>query len=428
MCDCCNDMARLILGYEPVPDLEDPAAEGKHEEAEEIELTEEASVASTPAISQSNSLNDLASSAVSGPSIAASSDAVSEIGASNKSANKSGPALSLPGASSLSSVPSFATPKTKKSAFFLKYELKENIGVGSTSKCFKCVRKEDAAVFACKVIDKRSITIKYKTGLLDQFMVEVQSLGIVKGVGNIIQIEDHFETSERLYLVFEMLSGGELFDNIIAKGNLNEKEASNIMSKLAFAVMRMHDLNVIHRDLKPENLLLKDRNSDAFDFRLIDFGLSKVIADDATPSSFLGTQGYLAPEILQRLTYDKAVDIWSMGVICFALLCGCLPFDDDSSPMPSESAARKKFTLKFPKWAVSLSASAKDLLAHMLDVDPKTRFTAKQVLKHPWILGKTAQESRELLSPALLAESLAVGKANEAIKSKIANLRKQINT
>ena len=130
--------------------------------------------------------------------------------------------------------------------------------------------------------------------------------------------------------------------------------------------------------------------------------------NDTVAKSFLGTRGYLAPEMLQRHAYDKAVDIWALGVIVFVLLCGCLPFDDDSSVLPSESAARKKFTLRFPKWASNLSASAKDLLHNLLDVNPKTRFTAEQALNHPWVSGRTVQPNNYLQSPSLLGKLLSI--------------------
>jgi serine/threonine protein kinase len=116
---------------------------------------------------------------------------------------------------------------------------------------------------------------------------------------------------------------------------------------------------------------LTSKGTDA-EVKLIDFGLAKEMSESVT-RSFLGTRGYLAPEMLQRHNYDKAIDIWALGIIAFVLLCGCLPFDDDSSKISSESAARKKFTLRFPPWASSLSASAKDLLHNLLDVNPKTR-------------------------------------------------------
>ena len=108
--------------------------------------------------------------------------------------------------------------------------------------------------------------------------------------------------------------------------------------------------------------------------------------------------------MLLRHAYDKAVDIWALGVIVFVLLCGCLPFDDDSSRIASESVAKKKFALRFPNWATNLSPSAKDILQKLLDVDPKTRYTAAQALSHPWVSGKTVLPNNYLQSPSLLGE------------------------
>jgi len=148
--------------------------------------------------------------------------------------------------------------------------------------------------------------------------------------------------------------------------------------------------------------LLTSKGTDA-EVKLIDFGLAKEMSDPVA-RSFLGTRGYLAPEMLQRHSYDKAIDIWALGVIAFVLLCGCLPFDDDSSRIASDSAARKKFTLRFPRWAASLSTSAKDLLHNLLDVNPKTRFTAEQALNHPWVSGRTVQMNNYLQSPSMIGE------------------------
>jgi serine/threonine protein kinase len=148
--------------------------------------------------------------------------------------------------------------------------------------------------------------------------------------------------------------------------------------------------------------LLTSKRPDA-EVKLIDFGLAKETTDNLA-RSFLGTRGYLAPEMLQRQSYDKSIDIWALGVIVFVLLCGCLPFDDDSSRIANESAARKKFTLRFPRWASTLSVSAKDLLHNLLDVNPKTRFTAEQALNHPWVSGRTVQPNSYLQSPSLIGE------------------------
>lgn len=283
--------------------------------------------------------------------------------------------------------------------FNIKYELREEIGVGSTSKCYRCIRKSDRKEFACKVIDKQQVEVKF-TGLLEQFFLEIKVLQLLNHP-NIIHLEEAFEKSDRIYMVMELMNGGELFDYVVQKGTLSEKEASVIVRKITSAVAHMHALNIIHRDLKPENLLLTTKGEDA-EVKLIDFGLAKEISNDSVARSFLGTRGYLAPEILQRGTYDKAIDIWALGVIVFVLLCGCLPFDDDSSRIASESAARKKFALRFPRWASNISASAKDLLHNLLEVDPKHRFTAEQALNHPWVSGRTVQDNNYLQSPSLL--------------------------
>jgi serine/threonine protein kinase len=318
--------------------------------------------------------------------------------------------------------------KQPKAGFFIYYELKDVIGYGSTSTCHRCVRKSDMAEFACKVIDKRQVEVKF-SGLLDQFYVEIKVLQLLKHP-HIIHLEDVYETADRIYMVMEYMQGGELFDYVVDKGTLSEEEASVIVRKLTSAVAHMHDMNVIHRDLKPENLLLTNRGNrtnsrdnnydmttkttsnkrrvekedDSIQVKLIDFGLAKIVADLTPASSFLGTRGYLAPEMLQRHSYDKAIDIWALGVIVFVLLCGCLPFDDDSSRIATESDAQKKFTLRFPRWAMNLSASAKDLLHNLLDVDPKRRFTAHQALNHPWVTGRSVVANNYLTSPGIIGE------------------------
>jgi serine/threonine protein kinase len=291
-------------------------------------------------------------------------------------------------------------PGSLKSAFYMSYELKEEIGVGSTSKCYRCVRKSDQKHFACKVIDKRQVELKF-SGLLEQFYVEINVLKALNHP-NIIHLEDTFESADRIYMVMELMDGGELFDYVVEKGTLSEEEASILVRKITSAVAHMHGQNIIHRDLKPENLLLTNKGLDA-EVKLIDFGLAKVMYEPVA-SSFLGTKGYLAPEMLQRHSYDKAIDMWALGVIVFVLLCGCLPFDDDSSRIASDAAARKKFALRFPKWASTLSASAKDLLHNLLEINPKNRFTAEQALNHPWVSGRTVQSNSFLQSPQILGD------------------------
>lgn len=146
------------------------------------------------------------------------------------------------------------------------------------------------------------------------------------------------------------------------------------------------------------------RSGDGLDVKIIDFGLSKLM-EEPVARSFLGTRGYLAPEMLQRRDYSRAVDTWALGVIVFVLLCGCLPFDDDSQTVPSDELVRSKFVLRFPRWAKNLSASAKDLLAHLLEVDPRRRYTAKQAYEHPWVQGESAPKESYLQSPRHIRKS-----------------------
>jgi serine/threonine protein kinase len=132
--------------------------------------------------------------------------------------------------------------------------------------------------------------------------------------------------------------------------------------------------------------------------------------EEPVARSFLGTRGYLAPEMLQRRDYTKAVDTWALGVIVFVLLCGCLPFDDDSSTVPTDDLVRAKFVLRFPRWAKNLSSSAKDLLSHLLDTNPARRYTAEQALEHPWVTGKAAPKGNLLASPGRIKKSPALRK------------------
>ena len=158
--------------------------------------------------------------------------------------------------------------------FFKKYDLKEVIGVGSTGTCHRCRRKSDSNEFACKIIDKRQIEANF-TGLLDQFYTEIRVLKDLKHP-NVIQLEDVFETADRIFIVMEVMNGGELFDYVVEKGTLSEAEAAVIVRKITSAVAHMHSKSIIHRDLKPENLLLTEKGPNA-EVKLIDFGLAKVI-------------------------------------------------------------------------------------------------------------------------------------------------------
>jgi serine/threonine protein kinase len=333
----------------------------------------------------------------------------------------------------------------------------EVLGVGSTSTCHRCVELESGISRACKIVDfKSEIDHSGNHGMMDQFLTEIRTLRSLRHP-NIIELYDVYISDDRIYIIMELMSGGELFDYVVQKGTLTEEEASGIVRKVTSALVYMHSRNVIHRDMKPENLLLahKPRSSHDIEVKIIDFGLSKVrpmrgkggniqyigecqnpsrhiyrvtfcsricisppplktmlsslrckiLTDSPMATSFLGTRGYLAPEMIQRRDYTKSVDAWALGVIIFVLLCGCLPFDDDCQAIPNSPDLRHKFTLRFPRWAKDLSPSAKDLLGRLLNIDSRVRYTAEQAMDHPWVKGETASSDSLLQSPGRLRPS-----------------------
>lgn len=283
-------------------------------------------------------------------------------------------------------------------SFFKKYQLFEVMGVGSTSVCHRCIERSTAKSYACKIIDKRQVAQQFD-GMIEQFQREIQALRSLNHP-NIISLYDVYTTADKIYIVMELMAGGELFDYVVQKGTLTEAEASTIVRMVTSALVYMHGENIIHRDLKPENLMLTHRPNAPFDIevKIIDFGLSKFMHEPMA-RSFLGTRGYLAPEMLQRRQYSRAVDTWALGVIVFVLVCGCLPFDDDASTVIPDSIVQSKFRLRFPRWSRDLSPSARDLLSHLLNVNPHTRYTAEQALRHPWVVGSTAPKDSMLQSP-----------------------------
>mmetsp|Transcript_6353 Transcript_6353/g.10535 ORF Transcript_6353/g.10535 Transcript_6353/m.10535 type:complete len:439 (-) Transcript_6353:4-1320(-) len=306
--------------------------------------------------------------------------------------------LASPTANGNGNVPQVYEGEDSEKAMHAKYELLEVLGVGSTSTVHRCMDRKTMRDCACKVIDKRHIAERFQ-GMMEQFHTEIQSLRKLQHP-NIIRLYDVFISEEKIFIVMELMHGGELFDYVVQKGTLTEEEASAIVRKVTSAIVYMHSKNIIHRDLKPENLLLRHTPKTPMDLdvKIIDFGLSKCMVEPVT-SSFLGTRGYLAPEMLQRMEYSTAVDTWALGVIVFVLLCGCLPFDDDSQAVPTEDLVRARFVLRFPRWAKDLSGSAKDLLSRLLNVTPGSRYTAEQALHHPWVQGETAPKENRLESP-----------------------------
>lgn len=273
------------------------------------------------------------------------------------------------------------------------YVLECVAGRGTTCTCFKSVRKTDGRRFACKIIEKRKLatSARKRIEVAAQLRREVDVLRRVEHP-HIAKLEQAFEDDNYLILIMELMEGGELFDAIIKRGRFPEREAVDLVRSILSAIQHMHERGIMHRDLKPENMLLtrKEHHHDVtrmLDVKIIDFGFAKVMKDGATSTSFLGTGGYLAPEILMRQPYSTSVDMWSFGVLTYLLLCGRLPFAAITKLRPDQKI-QSLYKLTFPKryWH-GVSPVAIEFMKRVLVLNPSKRITAEEALNHAWLRG-----------------------------------------
>ncbi|XP_032232296.1 calcium/calmodulin-dependent protein kinase type 1D isoform X2 [Nematostella vectensis] len=263
-----------------------------------------------------------------------------------------------------------------------KYDLREVLGTGAFSEVVLAEEKATGSLFAVKCISKKELKGKEES-------VE-NEIAILKKVRhkNIIGLKDIFDNKSHLYLVMDLVQGGELFDRIVEKGNYTEQDASALVQQILEAADYLHSLGIVHRDLKPENLLYYSPDEDS-KIMISDFGLSKIEAQGSFMDTACGTPGYVAPEVLKQQPYGKAVDCWSIGVITYILLCGYPPFYDDSDANLFAQIMRAEYEFDSPYWD-EISESAKDFIRHLMELDPKLRYTCRQALSHPWICGGEA--------------------------------------
>jgi len=257
------------------------------------------------------------------------------------------------------------------------YTIKQVIGKGAFSVVHEALNKKTGERVAVKVIDHKAA----EEGDQKRLQTEVAILKKVNHA-NIVGLKDLFETSDKLYLVMELITGGELFDKIVERGQYSEKDASIIVKKMLSAVEYLHANGIAHRDLKPENLLL--RSEDETDVMLSDFGLSKIMSGNTMMETACGTPYYVAPEVLSGEGYDKEVDLWSVGVITYLLLCGFPPFYGESLPEVFEQIMKAEFDYPAPYWT-DITPQAKDFISKLLVTDTVRRLTASQASEHPWV-------------------------------------------
>lgn len=265
------------------------------------------------------------------------------------------------------------------------YVIKQFLGKGSfsTVKLGTCKKtKQDVAV---KIIEKNNIDIK-----VESLKTEVKILMNVKH-DNIVNLLDVFEDNDKVYLLMELMTGGELFDRICNDfpNGYSEKQSAVLIKKIIKAVKYLHEKGIIHRDLKPENLLFSTPDRDSAEIKISDFGLAKIWSGDMLVKTACGSPNYVAPEVLlnEKQGYDFACDMWSVGVILYVLLCGFCPFFDECTPALFASITSGNYSFPSPYWD-HISEDAKDLVRHLLVVDPKRRFTPDQALEHRWLVNQ----------------------------------------
>jgi calcium/calmodulin-dependent protein kinase I len=275
----------------------------------------------------------------------------------------------------------------KKDDCLKHYKMGKTLGTGSFATVKKATHKSEGGVWAIKCINKANLAADDEEAL----QTEVNIMNQVSHP-NIITLKEVYDTPKTFYMVIEIMSGGELFDRIVEKEKYGEEEARAVIKKVASALAYCHEQGIVHRDLKPENLLLSSAEDDA-EIKIADFGLAKLLKQETLMQTACGTPGYVAPEILEGSSYDSSVDVWSLGVITYIILCGFPPFYDENNAQLFAAIKSGSFDYPSPYWD-PVSDEAKDLINKMLVVDPSARLTCNQVLEHPWIVGDQAYEKK----------------------------------
>jgi len=286
------------------------------------------------------------------------------------------------------------------------FVLIEKMGDGAFSNVYKALDKRSSQKVAIKCVRKFELNRNQRANILKE-------VSIMRTLNHpsIIKLISFTESKEHYFLILELMEGGELFHQIVKLTYFSEELARHVILQVARGIRYLHEeKGVVHRDIKPENLLFEaipivpskqtkqrpydEEKEDEGEFlpnvggggigqvKIADFGLSKIVWADQTATP-CGTVGYTAPEIVKDERYSKSVDMWAMGCVLYTLLCGFPPFFDESIQVLTEKVARGYYTFLSPWWD-DISDSSKDLISHLLCVDPDKRYTIDEFLAHPW--------------------------------------------
>ncbi|XP_064863962.1 calcium/calmodulin-dependent protein kinase type II subunit gamma-like isoform X10 [Oncorhynchus nerka] len=280
-----------------------------------------------------------------------------------------------------------ATTIVTSTRFTDEYQLYEELGKGAFSVVRRCVKKSSGQEFAAKIINTKKLSARDHQKLER----EARICRLLKH-SNIVRLHDSISEEGFHYLVFDLVTGGELFEDIVAREYYSEADASQCINQILESVQHIHQHDIVHRDLKPENLLLASKLKGAA-VKLADFGLAiEVQGDQQAWFGFAGTPGYLSPEVLRKDAYGKPVDIWACGVILYILLVGYPPFWDEDQHKLYQQIKAGAYDFPSPEWD-TVTPEAKNLINQMLTINPSKRITADQALKHPWICQRSTVAS-----------------------------------
>ncbi|KAI9481878.1 ovarian-specific serine/threonine-protein kinase Lok, partial [Coemansia mojavensis] len=261
------------------------------------------------------------------------------------------------------------------------YFLDKKLGSGAFAEVRIAINRVTGERFAAKIINRNRITQIEKRKKLDEnFRIETSILSRVRHPA-IVQVHGVFRETDYLYLVLDLASDGELFDEIVSRQYLSEDDSRRVLLQLLLSIRHLHRMGIVHRDIKLENILLADKQK--LRLKLADFGLAKIVGEQTFMKTVCGTPMYVAPEVLtvrQAGMYDNLVDIWSLGVVLYICLCGFPPFSDELAPPPMrDQIIAGMYSFPSDPWD-RISPDAIDLVCRMLQVDPRNRITVDQAL------------------------------------------------
>ncbi|XP_062237384.1 calcium/calmodulin-dependent protein kinase (CaM kinase) II beta 1 isoform X13 [Platichthys flesus] len=267
------------------------------------------------------------------------------------------------------------------------FQLYEELGKGAFSVVRRCVKLCTGQENAAKIINTKKLSARDHQKLER----EARICRLLKHP-NIVRLHDSISEEGFHYLLFDLVTGGELFEDIVAREYYSEADASHCIHQILDSVHHIHQHDIVHRDLKPENLLLASKCKNAA-VKLADFGLAiEVQGDQQAWFGFAGTPGYLSPEVLRKEAYGKPVDIWACGVILYILLVGYPPFWDEDQHKLYQQIKAGAYDFPSPEWD-TVTPEAKNLINQMLTINPAKRITAQEALKHPWVCQRSTVAS-----------------------------------